>query len=543
MKRLSRCFLGLLVIFLATGASVAHSSNYGLFIGLQTPAASTLKGDADATLMYSKFKKSSNYGYAVLLTGDTVANGVKRQDIQNDIAAMGGLMASGDTFFLYISSHGADDNYYYNIQLDVGYDAYGINNGGKIVVESGGGDNFVYYGGNYMVLPSLPGAGIYANAINDAGLIVGVCEDSTGEHGFLYGSGGNYTLLNAPGAFSTYAFGMNNVGAGQIVGGYQDNTGEHGFMYSGGNYTTLPSPPGAPAGAPLWANGINDAGDIVGVYNRVHGFLYSGGTYTFLDVPGASATIPCAINNFGQVVGTYRNATGLRGFLYSAGTGDYTILPTPKGASDLTVYGINDAGQIVGYYTRSDGAHGFLATPGEYVTIGPPDWVLTDTQLTLMLKSLPDAVRKVVLIDACYCGGFWGTADPDNRDLQSIKNLAFFAASTDDKKAYYNENGLSLFTQAFLNAFSSNRHGSTKADANNDGSVTQAELLSYVQNWGGLTPYYNATVAEKDLGDPVLFTPSLWTPVGFTTDDFVDGLQLGHIRGSDISAILLLLLD
>ena len=55
------------------------------------------------------------------------------------------------------------------------------------------------------------------------------------------------------------------------------------------------------------AYGINDTGQIVGTYFNAsgsHGFLKDGSTYTTLDVPGATDTQAFGINDTGQIVGT-----------------------------------------------------------------------------------------------------------------------------------------------------------------------------------------------------------------------------------------------
>ena len=76
--------------------------------------------------------------------------------------------------------------------------------------------------------------------------------------------------------------------------------------------------------------GINSAGDIVGSYG-------AGCGYGFLDIGGAFTTIAdqAAICNIG---GTIAN-------------------------------GINDSGQIVGYYNDATGQHGFLDIDGAFTTI------------------------------------------------------------------------------------------------------------------------------------------------------------------------------
>src|SRR5262249_55442254 len=96
-------------------------------------------------------------------------------------------------------------------------------------------------------------------------------------------------------------------------------SGIHGFLLSGGTYFTLDDPL---ASGDTEALGINDAGQIVGFFRDGsgvgHGFLLSGSTYTTLDDPLATnGTFAQGINHAGQIVGTYRNAvgTGRHGFL------------------------------------------------------------------------------------------------------------------------------------------------------------------------------------------------------------------------------------
>jgi probable HAF family extracellular repeat protein len=116
------------------------------------------------------------------------------------------------------------------------------------------------------------------------------------------------------------------------------------------------------------ANGINNSGQIVGIYGSLsggHGFLYDAGGFTHIDVPGANNTNPSGINDDGQIVGYY--SVGFdsefrpHGFLYVAGV--FTPLDVPD-ATHTQAFGINNRGQIVGTYTDSSGGqHGFVATP------------------------------------------------------------------------------------------------------------------------------------------------------------------------------------
>jgi probable HAF family extracellular repeat protein len=140
-------------------------------------------------------------------------------------------------------------------------------------------------------------------------------------------------------------FGINN--AGQIVGNTDDSTGSHGFLYSGGTFTNFDVPGANTAGIGTIARGINDAGQIVGLYEdnsvRFHGFIRNGDTYTTLDDPLAGPTGDTeayGINHSGQIVGF----SSARGFLYSNNT--YTTIddPSATGPGGTVATGINDAG-------------------------------------------------------------------------------------------------------------------------------------------------------------------------------------------------------
>src|SRR5436189_37274 len=142
------------------------------------------------------------------------------------------------------------------------------------------------------------------------------------------------------------------IAAGDIVGEYQSSPVViNGFLLRGGTYTTLADPLATQHFTE--ASGINNAGQIVGIYsagNGTHGFLLSGGTYTTIDDPLATnGNGAQAINDRGQIVGSYTNATGSHGFLLSGGV--YTTLDDPvTGARNTRAFGVNNAGQIVGSY-------------------------------------------------------------------------------------------------------------------------------------------------------------------------------------------------
>jgi probable HAF family extracellular repeat protein len=248
--------------------------------------------------------------------------------------------------------------------------ALGINNAGDIV-GTFGLRAFLYGGGAFTPL-MYPGSEITsALGINDRGDIVGQFTDGSGTHGFVY-TDGTFTPFDVPGAIvngrtATHAHGIN--AKGEIVGDFDMSVGTgartEGFLYSAGSFTLI-NFPGADSTS---AFGINDIGDIVGSTSfpgvgGASGYILSGGRFTKLDHPDASSsggsllTGAFGVNSAGKVVGIFTDAGAYRGFIYDRGT--FAPLGAPPNVDPPIVpLGINDAGQIVGYFGR----HGFLATP------------------------------------------------------------------------------------------------------------------------------------------------------------------------------------
>jgi probable HAF family extracellular repeat protein len=127
------------------------------------------------------------------------------------------------------------------------------------------------------------------------------------------------------------------------------------------------------------AIGINLAGDIVGFYQtrtQSHGFVARNENYFNLDDPEALAgsTAPKAINNAGEIVGTYRNNSNQeRAFLYVAGT--FMDIKAPGHVVDSEGNGINNVGQIVGMYSNGARWHAYVydQASSTFQTIDVPD--------------------------------------------------------------------------------------------------------------------------------------------------------------------------
>ena len=174
--------------------------------------------------------------------------------------------------------------------------------------------------------------------LNDSGQLVGINVTSTSNYGFLI-SGGT-TQLIAPFGDQSEANSINN--SGQIAGTY--TTPSHlgnpgvtwGFIGDPINgYTTLPL-----AGAQFTiANGLNDAGEVVGNYldssGRQHGFFATEPSYavTPLNYPGANFTIANGINNAGTIVGLFSN---------DGGNDDSTAFSTPMGSLRNLTYPVRN---------------------------------------------------------------------------------------------------------------------------------------------------------------------------------------------------------
>ena len=252
----------------------------------------------------------------------------------------------------------------------------GINNAGQVSgsyhVSTGpqaGGHGFLDSGGSYVTLnePLYPGPGFatFAQGINNAGQIVGYYNGSgtTGPHGFLYDGSNNYITIDDPlgSSLGQQAIGLND--AGDLVGVYYDSSGnQHGYLARvvGPVFTTL-----AHAAA-----GINNLGQIVGSYLDTsgvsYGYLYSGGTYKTL---GSKNIVATGINDSDEIVG-YSLPTpgnpGSFGFLEKGGS--FSVIKDPSATGDTFAMGINNAEQIVGYYKNGSGVHGFLDSGGAYKT-------------------------------------------------------------------------------------------------------------------------------------------------------------------------------
>ena len=154
--------------------------------------------------------------------------------------------------------------------------------------------------------------------------------------------------------------------SGVAAGFYTDaKEVNHGYTFDQASRTFVAVMP--PKATNSTATGINDRGDVVGVYldgKTLVGFLKTGSKYALLKYPGATGTFPLGINNAQQVVGAYYDANNnLHGFLVSNPLkgAKWQRFDAPGSRGETVVNALNNIGNLVGYYKDKRGrTHGML---------------------------------------------------------------------------------------------------------------------------------------------------------------------------------------
>jgi hypothetical protein len=137
---------------------------------------------------------------------------------------------------------------------------------------------FIYQDGKFITTSLVAFGSPYtiATDISNSGEVVGIYYNTTTkqEGGFSYVDG-KYTRVNAPGAKSTYVFGISPT-TGVMVGVFTNSSGDkEAFVDDKGKFTTTAFPGSKPYSTNVF--GINDNGDLTGSYknskNVAEGFL------------------------------------------------------------------------------------------------------------------------------------------------------------------------------------------------------------------------------------------------------------------------------
>jgi hypothetical protein len=255
-------------------------------------------------------------------------------------------------------------------------DSFAVNNAGMIAgdyVDSGSVQHAMILAGkkltsvdhkNCTTSGGFTSGAIAFYGINTAGAASGWCTSTkTGLYaGFVY-SGGKFTAVNFPKSSGTQAIGINDNG--DVVGLYLDSAGaQHGFVKKGKKYTSIDVT--GDTSSEAWA--INNKGQIAvfaitsaGAYES---FIYNGKTFKKVSDPnaGTTGTIIRSVNSKGDAAGAYFDSSGFEvGFLRHGGK--YYDVKDPKANNNTRPDGLNDSLEIVGRYTPTDGSNvGFKAT-------------------------------------------------------------------------------------------------------------------------------------------------------------------------------------
>jgi uncharacterized membrane protein len=216
-----------------------------------------------------------------------------------------------------------------------------------------------------------------ASQINNAGVIVGTYQDKNKRfHGFVM-NGNKVITIDHPKATSTNIAGINPNGPMVLVGGYSNGGPSTGFVYKNGKFTDIPGPAGA---LDVGASGINDKGQIVGTFqdvNGVHGFLLIGKTYTTLDEPEAVGfTAATGTNDHGKVTVYWQDGNLVsHASVYKGGV--YTTVDVPN-ATGSAAFDIDNGGDIVYGWTDATTTHGALLHNGTYYQVDFPGALASD---------------------------------------------------------------------------------------------------------------------------------------------------------------------
>ncbi len=246
-------------------------------------------------------------------------------------------------------------------------EASGINNAGQVVGTYWSFDGTVHgylFDGSTHATIDFPGAPYtFVFGINAAGQIVGSAAfTSLGPWFALVADHGTFTAYNFP---NQQTDGRAINAAGQIVGVWDAGVPpDHGYLKSGDTYTGID----VPGAQQTYALGINNAGKISGTYvaanGLLHGFAQVGGQLVNIDFFGAAQTFVGGINNLDAMVGWSQTGAGTHGFLLTGNRFRAFDVDFP-GVSATNPRALNDAGQVVGTYSTAQcpNACAFVATP------------------------------------------------------------------------------------------------------------------------------------------------------------------------------------
>ncbi len=243
-----------------------------------------------------------------------------------------------------------------------------INNGGRVVVNTGTGQVSTWDRISGTQVLGLSGNNSAGAAINSSGDVVGAGDpgNSGNLQAFFWQPTGGAQWLGSLGGNWSAASGINDAGA--VVGlSFTSAYMRHGFLWTqGGGMQDLTPDLTSNVGATAMA--INSSNQVTGYYvpngsNSTQGFLWTqAGGFQSL---GSAGTLAYDVNDSGTVVGQSPAANGDRHAFSWTQAGGIKDLGT-LGGGQSSALGINSRGWIVGTSLTSSGSgilHGFLWTP------------------------------------------------------------------------------------------------------------------------------------------------------------------------------------
>lgn len=261
---------------------------------------------------------------------------------------------------------------------------------------------FVRRGDNISLI-DFPGSeslnGTRALGINNAGQIVGRFSEVTSRletHGFTLDNG-VLQQFDVPDSRFTEAFDISNNGL--IVGRtfLESDPGiGTAFIRNGDDYTFF-RPEGVRGPFGIQFEGVNDRDNTVGSVldgTGFRAFAVLDGAYMPFSIPESTRTTATGINNANQIVGFFRDRSGINhGFLMDA-TGIYQIDVLAPDSDGTFLTGINEDGFLVG-------AVGFRRFPVREVLLGSPCDEVSDT--CLAAPRIGDPVIEFPLSPVAVC--------------------------------------------------------------------------------------------------------------------------------------------
>lgn len=412
---------------------------------------------------------------------------------------------------------------YTAVQVPGASEGLGINNSGTVVGETTNSLPFVY-NATTTVLSTFGGPYGMAEAVNDAGTVVGYATNANGlEMAFVYGGGSMNPLFPGAGTASR-AGGINS--SGTIVGYFANAGGyDHAFSYGNGVTSDL----GTLGGPESHAYGVNASGTVVGQSDTTngagkHAFSFANGAMTDLGTlggnpnnPQTNISVATAINDSGTIVGTANTAAFTHAFSYSGGT--MTDLGTLGGFASGAM-AINSSGSIVGYADTVGDNHAFLCVAGAMVDLNSlvlvPGVVLTsatainDNGQVLALGRLNGVY---VLTPAAGLGTHFIVSAPENAVQGSAVSIT--VAALDPK-----------------NNLASSYNGTARVTSSDPGAVVPA-TVAFTNGSASFTVTFRApgsqTVSVTDTGNASITGTSgqIGLPSSFQVTVFGNGATVG----------------